>query len=128
MLVAALVLLVWVVRLTVDPAGEGSSGTGLTYDGEFYLLSGAQVRPDRLGPVLADDVAFQDTTTQLRAITGVRADVAVAALLDVPRLGSARPQQAWQLLSPEPDLAADPWSDGLLSLAVQPDASRDGPR
>lgn len=65
-------------------------------------------------------MAFQDTTTEVRRITGVSADVAVAALISVPEVGSGQAEQAWLLLSPEPHLAADPWSDAELSSAVQP--------
>ncbi len=104
----------------MDPDGEGASGAGFTYRGEFYALSDAEVRVDRLGDVLDEDVAFQDTTTEVRLIIGVSADIAVAALINVPEVGPGEARQTWLLLSPEPDLAADPWSDAELSLAVQP--------
>lgn len=116
----ALLLLGWVLTLVIDPDGQGANGTGFTYRGEFYGLSGAEVRAERLGDVLDEEVAFQDTTTEVRRITGVSADVAVAALISVPEVGSGQAEQAWLLLSPEPHLAADPWSDAELSSAVQP--------
>lgn len=116
----ALLLTSWVLQLVLDTAGQGANGAGFTYKSEFYALSDAEVRPERLGAVLEEDVAFQDTTTDVRRITGVSADVAVAALVSVPPVGSSQAKQAWLLLSPEPDLAADPWSDAELSSAIQP--------
>jgi hypothetical protein len=117
----SLLLLGWVLALVMDPDGQGANGTGFTYRGEFYGLSGAEVRPERLGDVLDEKVAFQATATEVRRITGVSADVAVAALIGVPEVGSGQVEQAWFLLSPKPDLAADPWSDAELSSAVQPE-------
>ncbi|MGD8202000.1 hypothetical protein ACQE98_15280 [Ornithinimicrobium sp. W1679] len=116
----ALLLLGWVLTLVMDPDGQGANGTGFTYKGEFYGLSGAEVRPERLGDVLEEDVAFQDTTTDVRRIAGVSADVAVAALISLPEIGGGPAEPAWFLLSTAPDLAADPWSDAELSSVVQP--------
>lgn len=116
----SLVLLGWVLTLVIDPDGQGANGTGFTYRGEFYGVSGAEVRPERLGDVLDEDVAFQDTTTDVRRIAGVSADVAVAALISLPEVGTGQAEPAWFLSSPTPDLAADPWSDAELSSVVQP--------
>ena len=110
----------WVLTLVLDPRGHGANGTGFSYRGEFYGLSGAEVRPERLGDVLDEDVAFQDTTTDVRRIVGVGADVAVAALISLPEVGSGTAEPTWSLLSPDPDLASDPWSDAELSSVVQP--------
>ena len=116
----ALLLLGWVLMLVMDADGQGANGTGFTYRGAFYGLSGAEVRPERLGDVLEEDVAFQDTTIDVRRIAGVSADVAVAALISLPEIGGGPPEPAWLLLSTAPDLAADPWSDAELSSVVQP--------
>ncbi len=113
-------LLVLGCVLVVEPRGQGANGTGLSYRGEFYVLSGAEVQPERLGHVLDEDVAFQDTTTEVRRIAGVRPDVAVAALISLPEGRTGKAEPAWSLLSPKPDLAADPWSDAELSSVVQP--------
>lgn len=116
----SLLLLGWVLTLVMNPDGQGANGTGLTYRGEFYGVSGAEVRPERLGDVLEEDVAFQDTTTDVRRIAGVGADVAVAALISLPEVGTGQAEPAWFLSSPVPDLAADPWPDAELSSVVQP--------
>lgn len=115
-----LILAAWLLTQVVDPDGEGASGTGLTYRGEFYLLSDAEVRPDRLGEVLERDVAFQDTTTVVRLITDMSPEVAVAALLPRHDGRGDEARQTWLLLSPQPGLAADPWSEAGLSDAVHP--------
>jgi hypothetical protein len=117
---AALVLVSWVAWRTLVPAGEGPSGAGFTYRGEFYSLSGAEVRPDRLGEVLDSGVAFQDTTTDVRRIAGISVADAVAASMEVQdgELGELR--RAWLLLSPDLDKAADPWSDPDLVKVVEP--------
>ncbi len=117
---AVLLLSGWVLIRAVDPDGRGASGAGFTYRGDFYALSSAEVRPDRLGDVLDEQVPFQDTTTEVRRILGVSPDVAVAARLSPPEVGSGQGEQTWLLLSPAPDLAADPWSDRELSSVVQP--------
>ncbi|MGD8202425.1 hypothetical protein ACQE98_17425 [Ornithinimicrobium sp. W1679] len=116
----SLLLLGWVLTLVMDPDGQGANGTGFTYRGEFYGVSGAEVRPERLGDVLEQDVAFQDTTTDVRRIAGVGAEVAVAALISLPEVGTGQAEPAWFLSSPVPELAADPWSDAELSSVVQP--------
>lgn len=116
----ALLLSGWVLALVMDPDGQGANGSGFTYRGEFYGLSDAEVRAERLGRVLNENVAFQDTTAEVRLITGVSADVAVAALISMPEFGTGQARQAWLLLSPKPGLAADPWSDAQLSSAIQP--------
>ena len=116
----SLLALGWVLTLVIDPEGQGANGTGFTYRGEFYAVSGAEVQPERLGDVLDEDVAFQDTTTDVRRIAGVSADVAVAALISLPEDGTGQARSAWLLSSPTPDLAADPWSDPGLSPVIQP--------
>jgi hypothetical protein len=117
---AALVLVSWVGSRALDPAGEGPSGAGFTYRGEFYWLSGAEVRPDRLEEVLDSGVAFQDTTTDLRRIAGISMDDAVAASMEVQDRAPGEPRRAWLLLSPDLEKAADPWSDPELVQVVEP--------
>ena len=116
----AVLLFGWLLAVVIDPGGVGATGNGFTYRGQFYGLSDAQVRPERLGGVLDKNVAYQDTTAEVRLITGVSADVAVAASISVAEAGANQARQGWLLLSPDPDLAANPWSDAELSSAIQP--------
>ena len=101
--------------------GEGPSGAGFTYRDEFYGMSGAAVRPDRLGPVMDRDVPIMDTTTDVRQISGIDADIAVAArLVDVGGT-AAEDGAAWLLMSPDPAVAADPWAHPEVADALNPE-------
>jgi hypothetical protein len=101
--------------------GEGETGSGFNYRGLSYGMSGAEVRRDRLGAVLRRDVEFRDTTTDVRTITGIEPDTAVAALIRDAGGTPAEGGVAWLLMSPKDDLAANPWSDPELADAVYPD-------
>jgi hypothetical protein len=57
----------------------------------------------------------------VRAIVGVDIDIAVAALLIGAPGAPTQDRGSWLLLSPDPDLAADPWSDGDLKGAILPE-------
>ena len=105
-------------------SGDGSdnrSGAGLTYRGTFYHLSSLEVAPRSLGRRLERQVPFQDTRIDLRRVRGVDRSRAVAGFTRTyPGTGSAEPT-AWLLLSPDPDLAADPQADpGLRTLVLDP--------
>jgi len=95
-----------VLRYQSTQAHNSRSGTGLTYDGRFYLASGAEVRVDALGAVLATGVAFQDTTADLRAITGL--DPAVTLAAHLPPISTQVTHVAWILVSTDEQLGADP--------------------
>lgn len=101
--------------------GEGPSGAGFTYRGEFYLMSGAEVRNEKLGRVLADSVPMTDTTTDVREIVGVEPDVAVAAYVRYAGGTPAEGGAAWLLMSPDDDVAAKPWEAPSVSeVLVRP--------
>lgn len=118
--VALVVGVVAVVGVALSRRGGGANGAGLNYRGTFYHLSSAEVRPDVLGDVLGDDVPFQDTRIQLRQVKGVDADTAVAGFVPAyPGTGTTA-AVAWLLLSPDADLAADPWRSAELSGVVLP--------
>ena len=99
---------------------ENSNGTGATYRGAFYSLSAGEVRADRLGAVLARDLGFQDTTTDLRVIRGIEPHTAVAARIAYAPGTPAERGPAWLLMSPDPDLAADPWATPGLAAVLHP--------
>jgi hypothetical protein len=99
---------------------ENSNGTGANYRGEFYSLSAGEVRAARLGAVLARDLGFQDTTTDLRVIRGIDPHTAVAARIAYAPGTPAERGPAWLLMSPDPDLAADPWATPDLQAVLRP--------
>lgn len=100
--------------------GEGPTGAGFTYRDDFYAMSGAEVRPARLGVVMDRDVPIMDTTTDVRAILGIDVEVAVAArLVDVGGT-AAEGGAAWLLMSPDPEVAADPWAHPEVSGVLTP--------
>ena len=120
--VAVVIGVVGVVGVALSRRGAGYSGAGLNYRGTFYHLSSAEVRPDVLGDVVGDDVPFQDTSIQLRQIEGVDVDTAVAGFVPAyPGTGTTA-AVAWLLLSPDADLAADPWGSAELARVVLPAA------
>ncbi|CAA9381776.1 MAG: hypothetical protein AVDCRST_MAG32-1713 [uncultured Nocardioides sp.] len=100
--------------------GEGATGSGFTFRGDFYSLSGAEVRSDRLGPVMDRDVPIMDTTTDVREVLGINPDIAVAARLTDVGGTAAEGGAAWLLMSPDPDVAADPWSYPDVADALNP--------
>ncbi len=103
-------------------AADNRNGTGLNYRGTFYSLSSLEVAPASLGAVLDRQVPFQDTRIDLRRVRGVDPARAVAGYTRTyPGTGSPEPT-AWLLLSPDPDLAADPLSDpALRTVVLDPD-------
>jgi hypothetical protein len=100
-------------------SGQGTSGAGFDYRGEFYALSSAEVPRSRLGPPLDSGIPFQDTTVDVRAIDGIDPAVTLAALVDVP-VAAGVPARTWFVLSPQPELAADPWSQPELAAVLGP--------
>jgi hypothetical protein len=101
--------------------GHGESGVGFTYRGEFYRETDAEVRDERLGSFLERDLAIRDTTTDVRAITGLDPETAVAARIRDSPSGPSKDGVAWLLMVRDDDLAAVPWSDPELAAAVYPE-------
>lgn len=123
MIVAAVIAAVGVVSLAMLQGAredDNSNGTGANYRGEFYSLSAGEVRGDRLGAVLERDLGFQDTTIDLREIDGVDPGTAVAAHIAYAPGTPAERRPAWLLMTPDPDLAADPWTNPDLAAALRP--------
>ena len=81
--------------------GEGSHGAGFNYRDEFYGMSGAEIRADRLGPALDRDMPIMDSRTDVREIFGIDAGIAVAAYLCVVGGTPAENGAAWLLMSPD---------------------------
>jgi hypothetical protein len=104
-----------------DAASTSRSGAGMNYRGSFYNLSTLEVAPVALGGVLDRQVPFQDGHIDVRRVRGVSPSRAVAGYTHTfPGTGSPEPM-AWLLLSPDPDLAADPLADpALRSLVLDP--------
>lgn len=100
--------------------GQGPSGSGFTYRGDFYAMSGAEIRPDRLGPVIDRDVPIMDTTTDVREVLGIDAETAVAARVVDIGGSAAEDGAAWLLMSPDPEVAADPWAHSEVAGALIP--------
>lgn len=89
-----------------DSHGEGANGTGFLFEGRFYWASGQEVRADALGDLIAQDVLFQDTTTDLRGITGLDPDTTLAALL--PSLNGSPGGLRWTLVSVDQGRGTNP--------------------
>jgi hypothetical protein len=119
---AASVLVVGAVAgfAVIGSDGEGPNGSGFTYRDDFYGMSGAEVRPDRLGPVLDRDVPIMYTTTDVREVLGIDAELAVAARLVNAGGTAAEGGAAWLLMSPDPEVAADPWAHPEVADALNP--------
>ena len=100
--------------------GEGPNGSGFTYRGDFYGMSGAEVRPDRLGPVMDRNVPMMDTTTDVREVLGIDPGTAVAARLTDIAGTAAEDGAAWLLMSPDQEVAADPWAHPEVADALSP--------
>ena len=99
--------------------GEGPNGAGFTYRGDFYGMSGAEVRPDRLGPVMDRDVLIMDTTTDVREVLGIDPGTAVAARITDIAGTAAEDGVAWLLMSPDQHVAADPWAYAEVADALR---------
>lgn len=119
---AAVALLVSVVvavlAACLSSDGEGHSGTGLTYDGRFYLSSGQEVSARALGDVLETDVPFQFTEVDVRRIDGLDPDEFIAARL--PGMGDPPGRERWQLLAVDEEVAADPRSHPTVAAVLAP--------
>ena len=98
--------------------GEGENGAGFNYRGEFYGMSGAEIRADRLGPVLDRDIPIMDTSTDVREVLGIDPATAVAAYLRDAGGTAAQNGAAWLLMSSDPEVAADPWAHPDVSEAL----------
>ena len=122
-LLASGVLLVSLALLLVNISqrGHGETGVGFTYRGEFYSQTGAEVRRERLGSFLEREVRIRDTTTDVRAITGIDPETAVAAWIRDSPSGPSKDRAAWLLMTRDEDLAAVPWSNPELAAAVRPE-------
>jgi hypothetical protein len=118
--VVAAILLLAAAWGYLSTRGWGENGSGFNYRGEFYLMSSAEVRADWLGPLLDRDVPFRDTVTDVRAIEGVAADVGVAAKVHDFGGTPAENGVAWLVMSPDPDIVANPWSHPALTTALHP--------
>ncbi len=105
-------------------AGEGEAAAGLTYRDTFYRLSSVEVRPEALGEILSRRVRFQDTTVDVRRIRGVDVATAVAAYTRTFAGTGSSKGHAWLLLSPDPDVAADPASHAVVRDVVVPPPAR----
>ena len=106
-LVAVIVGIVLAVGASSGWFGSGApasntaeSGVIVRYDGRDYWVSDYEVADTALGDSLATDLLFQDTTADVRAITGQDPTVTVAAYL--PPLSSASPTAGWRLVSTDP--------------------------
>ena len=89
-----------------SPGGDSAtSGVIVRYDGRDYWVSDYEVADSALGDTLATDLLFQDTTADVRAISGQDPAVTVAAYL--PPLSSASPTAGWRLVSTDPGY----WTD-----------------
>ena len=97
----------------LDPAGEGASGSGLTHDGRFYWLSGAEVRPDAVGSVVAEDVPMMDFTTELRTVGTL--DPTEVLAVKVPD------SAGWRLVAADQDTGANPWADDEVVDVIEPE-------
>jgi hypothetical protein len=104
--VAAFGTLALVARNRSSAAAETANGTGLTYQGRFYWASGLEVAPEHLGAPVADAIAFQDTTADLRSVEGFDSEVALAALL--PSLTGAAGGPRWTFVSTDIDRGTNP--------------------
>jgi hypothetical protein len=103
-LVAVIVGIVAALGVSNGWFGSGSpgsdtaeSGVIVRYDGRDYWVSDYEIAPSALGDTLATDLAFQDTTADVKAIEGQDPTVTVAAYL--PPLSSASPTAGWRLVS-----------------------------
>ena len=82
------------------------NGTGLTYHGRFYWASGDQVAGGALGPVLQTAVPFQDTTADIRSVTGFAPEAALAALL--PSLNGSPGGLRWTFVATDMSRGTNP--------------------
>jgi hypothetical protein len=98
--------------------GAAPNGAGFHYRDEFYGMSGAEIRADRLGPVLDRDVPILDTRTDVREVLGIDPATAVAAYLRDMGGTAAENGAAWLLMSPDREVAADPWAHPGVSDAL----------
>ena len=107
-----------VVALQHRPGDGSTTGTGLTYDGRFYWASGLEVRAESLGEPVAQGVAFQDRTADLRRIDGLDPAVTMAALL--PSLNGSPGGLRWTLVSTDQDRGTNPagYADTRVVLAA----------
>lgn len=87
-------------------AKDTRSGNVVVHDGRTYFVSSLEVSTDRLGASIAQDVPYQDTTADLRAVDGFDPEVTLAAY--VPPQSSAVPRTTWLLASTDPTVWTDP--------------------
>ena len=104
--VLALIVGVLLVLTHRGPGADSANGTGFNYEGRFYWASGKTVDESSLGGPVAKAVQFQDTTTDLRAITGFAPEVTLAALL--PSLDGSPGGLRWTLVSVDMDRGVNP--------------------
>lgn len=84
---------------------DATSGMVVRYDGRDYWVSDYYVADFALGPAIASDQPFMDTTVDLREIEGQDPAVTMAAY--TPPLSTASPTAGWHLVSTD----ADYWTD-----------------
>ena len=95
-----------------------ANGTGVTYQDRWYWASSARVADDALGEVIARGVAFQDRTTDLRAVRGFDASVALAAYL--PSLDGSPGGDRWTWVSTDQPRGTDPSSYADVRAVLAP--------
>jgi hypothetical protein len=100
-------------------AASTANGTGLTYDGRWYWASSSEVAAAALAAPVAQDVPFQDTTADLRAIEGFAPDVALAALLPPLTGGGGGPR--WTFVSTDQDRGTNPTAYADSAAVPAPD-------
>ena len=59
-----------------------------------------------------------DTTTDVREVLGIDPEFAVAARLTGVGGTASEDGDAWLLMSPDPDVAADPWAHAEVASAL----------
>jgi hypothetical protein len=116
-LVVVAVAAVVVVRQRHDWA-QTANGTGLTYQDRWYWASSARVADTALGDVVAHGVAFQDRTTDLRAVNGFDPAIALAAYL--PSLDGSPGGDRWTWVSTDQGKGTDPSSHADVRAVLVP--------
>jgi hypothetical protein len=103
---AAIVAVGAVLAQSRHEIDASANGTGVTFEGRWYWASSSRVADDALGAVVARGVAFQDRTTDLRAVRGFDPAVGLAALL--PSLDGSPGGDRWTWVSTDQTRGTDP--------------------
>jgi hypothetical protein len=112
------VTVVALVALVACSRGDGAiGGSGLRYHDTMYWTTSALVLDGALGADLGTGLQFEDTTADLRSITGVDPEVALALRIHGR---SAPADETWVLVNAEDHRVYDPWSDDRLAKVLEP--------